>query len=282
MNTMRTFVLMAALTLLLILVGQALAGERGAVFALILAGAMNFGAYWFSDRVVLAMYRAQEVNEKEAPELHAMVHELALRAGIPVPKVYVIQNDTPNAFATGRNPEHAAVAVTTGILRILNRDELMGVLGHELSHVQNRDILIGTIAATFAGAISMIASMAKWGAIFGGGRDDEGGGGGNILFVFLFSMVASLAALLIQLAISRSREYQADEDGARLVGEPRYLARALDKLQRGVEQVPMEANPATAHMFIVNPLRGGGVMSLFSTHPPMEKRIQRLLGMSRS
>lgn len=282
MNTLKTGILMTVLTLLFIFVGQAIAGESGAVFAFLLAAAMNFGAYWFSDRVVLAMYGARQVSEAEAPELHAMVRELAQRGGLPMPKVYIMENEAPNAFATGRNPQHAAVAVTTGILRILNREELMGVLGHELSHIRNRDILIGTIAATMAGAISMMASMARWGAIFGGGRDDEEGGGGNILFVMLFSMIASVAAMLIQLAISRSREYLADEGGAQLVGEPRYLARALEKLHTGAELVPMDANPATAHMFIVNPLRGGGVLSLFSTHPPMEKRIQRLLAMARS
>lgn len=280
MNTLKTTILMTLLTLLLVFVGQALGGRQGAIIAFVLAGAMNFGAYWFSDRVVLAMYRAQEVDERGAPELHAMVRELALRAGLPMPRVYIIHNETPNAFATGRNPQHAAVAVTTGILRILNQQELMGVLGHELSHVRHRDILIGSIAATFAGAISILATMARWGAIFGGGGDDEEGGG-NILFVFLFSMIASMAAFLIQMAISRSREYLADEGGARLAGEPRYLASALEKLHRGVAQTPMDANPATAHMFIVNPLRGGGVMSLFSTHPPLEKRVQKLLSLSR-
>jgi heat shock protein HtpX len=283
MNTMRTFVLMAALTILLVLVGQAVGGQNGAIFAFVVAAAMNFGAYWFSDRVVLSMYGAQEVTQAEAPELHGMVRELARRAGLPMPRVYLIDSDTPNAFATGRNPEHGAVAVTTGIMRILNRDELMGVIGHELSHIAHRDILIGTIAATFAGAISMLASMAKWGAIFGGGRDnEEGSGGGNILVAIVFSMVASLAAVLIQMAISRSREFLADEGGARLAGDPRFLARALEKLERGVDRAPMDANPATAHMFIVNPLRGGGVLSLFSTHPPMEKRIARLLSMARS
>jgi heat shock protein HtpX len=282
MNTLKTGILMTALTLLFVLVGDAVGGRSGAMFAFFLAAAMNFGSYWFSDRIVLAMYGARQVSEAEAPELHSMVRELAQRGGLPMPKVYIMENEAPNAFATGRNPRHAAVAVTTGILRILDREELMGVLGHELSHIRNRDILIGSIAATMAGAISMIASMARWGAILGGGRDDdEGGGGGNILFVFLFSMIASVAAMLIQMAISRSREYLADEGGAQLVGEPRYLARALEKLHRGAELVPMDANPATAHMFIVSPLRGGGVLSLFSTHPPMEKRIQRLLAMAR-
>lgn len=280
MNTFRTALFMTVLTLLLVFVGRVLGGPNGMAIALMLAAVMNFGAYWFSDRMVLAMYGAREASPAEAPELHGMVRELASRAGLPVPKVYIIENDTPNAFATGRNPEHAAVAVTTGILRILNRQELMGVLGHEMTHVKNRDILIGTIAATFAGAISMLASMAQWGAFLGGGRsDEEGGGVGGLIGTLIFSFVASIAATLVQLAISRSREYLADEGGARLAGDPRYLAGALAKLERGVERIPMEANPATAHMFIVNPLRGGGVMSLFSTHPPIEERIRRLNAM---
>lgn len=278
MNSIKTGILMTILTLLFIFVGQALGGRNGAIFAFVLAVVMNFGAYWFSDHVVLTMYRAKEVGEEEAPELYSIVRELAHRAGLPMPRVCIIQNDTPNAFATGRNPQHAAVAVTSGILSILSRDELMGVLGHELTHVGNRDILISSVAATFAGAISILASMARWGAIFGGGRDDEGGG--NILFVFVFSMVAALAAMLIRMAISRSREYMADTGGAKLAGDPVYLARALEKLQRGVARVPMKANPSTAHMFIVNPLKGGGVNSLFSTHPPIEKRIERLMGMA--
>jgi heat shock protein HtpX len=200
-----------------------------------------------------------------------------------MPKVYIMENETPNAFATGRNPEHAAVAVTTGILRILSKEELMGVIGHELSHIRHRDILISTIAATIAGAISMLATMARWGAIFGGGRSDEeeGGGGGNILFVLIFSMVAAFAAMLIQMAISRSREYMADEGGAHL-SHPHYLARALGKLDVAAHKIPMQANPSTAHMFIVNPLKGGGVLSLFSTHPPIEERIARLEEMART
>jgi heat shock protein HtpX len=282
MNTLKTGFLMTLLTVLFILVGQAVGGQNGAVFAFILAAAMNFGAYWFSDRIVLAMYRAREVSEADAPQLYAMVRELTQRGGLPMPRVYVIPSEAPNAFATGRNPQNAAVAVTEGIMRLLSPEELMGVIGHELAHIRNRDILIGTIAATFAGAITILASIARWGAIFGMGRDDDEGGGGNILFVILFSMVASFAAMLIQMAISRSREYMADEAGARLVGEPRYLARALEKLHVGVARIPMEANPATAHMFIVNPLRGGGMMSLFSTHPPIEKRIERLLAMARA
>jgi heat shock protein HtpX len=244
---------------------------------------MNFFSYWFSDKIVLRMYGAREVSQGEAPELYGIVAELTSKASLPMPKVYIMENDTPNAFATGRNPEHAAVAVTTGILRILSRDELMGVIGHELSHIQHRDILIGTIAATMAGAISLIASMARWGAMFGGVRsdDEEGGGGGNILVVIIVSIFASIAAMLVQMAISRSREYLADEGGAHL-SHPLSLARALGKLEVAAQRVPMDANPSTAHMFIVNPLRGGGVLSLFSTHPPIEERIARLEEMARA
>jgi heat shock protein HtpX len=229
------------------------------------------------------MYKAQEVSQSEAPELYGVVAELTSKASLPMPKVYIIENDTPNAFATGRNPEHAAVAVTKGILRMLSKEELMGVIGHELSHIRHRDILISTIAATIAGAISMLASMARWGAIFGGGRSDEegGGGGGNFLVVLILTMIASIAAMLIQMAISRSREYLADEGGAHL-SHPHSLAKALGKLEMAAQKIPMEANPSTAHMFIVNPLRGGGVLSLFSTHPPIEERIARLEEMART
>jgi heat shock protein HtpX len=243
---------------------------------------MNFFAYWFSDKIVLRMYGAKQVTQSEAPELYQMVSELTNKASLPMPKVYIMENDTPNAFATGRNPEHAAVAVTTGILRILSKEELMGVIGHELSHVRNRDILISTIAATIAGAITLLARVAQWGAIFGGGgSSDDEGRGGNALFVLLFSIVAAFAAMLIQMAISRSREYLADEGGAHL-SHPLSLARALGKLEIASKRIPMEANPSTAHMFIVNPLRGGGVLSLFSTHPPMEERIARLEEMART
>jgi heat shock protein HtpX len=245
---------------------------------------MNFFSYWFSDKIVLRMYGAREVSQSEAPELYGIVAELTSKASLPMPKVYIMENDTPNAFATGRNPQHAAVAVTTGILRILSRDELMGVIGHELSHISHRDILISTIAATMAGAISILATMARWGAMFGGfGRsdDEEGGGGGNFLVVILVSIFASIAAMLIQLAISRSREYLADEGGAHL-SNPLSLAKALEKLEVASQRIPMKANPSTAHMFIVNPLRGGGVLSLFSTHPPIEERIARLEEMART
>jgi len=274
---------MLVLTGIFILVGTAIGGKSGAIYAFVFAGLMNFVMYWFSDKIVLRMYRAKEVSQGEAPELYQIVGELVNKASLPMPKVYIIENDTPNAFATGRNPEHAAVAVTTGILRILSKEEVMGVIGHELSHIKHRDILISTIAATMAGAISMLASMARWGAIFGVGRsnDEEGGGGGNFLFVLIFTMVASIAAMLIQMAISRSREYLADEGGARLA-HPLSLAKALGKLDMAAKRIPMEANPSTAHMFIVNPLRGGGVVSLFSTHPPIQERIARLEEMTRT
>lgn len=274
---------MLVLTGIFILVGTAIGGKSGAIYAFVFAGLMNFVMYWFSDKIVLRMYRAKEVSQGEAPELYQIVGELVNKASLPMPKVYIIENDTPNAFATGRNPEHAAVAVTTGILRILSKEEVMGVIGHELSHIKHRDILISTIAATMAGAISMLASMARWGAIFGVGRsnDEEGGGGGNFLFVLIFTMVASIAAMLIQMAISRSREYLADEGGARLA-HPLSLAKALGKLDMASKRIPMEANPSTAHMFIVNPLRGGGVISLFSTHPPIQERIARLEEMTRT
>jgi heat shock protein HtpX len=282
MNQFKTFFLMLVLMGVFILVGTAIGGRSGAIYAFIFAALMNFGMYWFSDKIVLRMYGAKQVSQGDAPELYQIVGELVNKASLPMPKVYIMQNDTPNAFATGRNPEHAAVAVTTGILRILSKEELMGVIGHELSHIQHRDILISTIAATMAGAISMLSYMARWGAIFGGGRsDEEGGGGGNILVVLLVSIFASVAAMLIQMAISRSREYMADEGGAHL-SHPLSLAKALGKLEVAAQRIPMEANPSTAHMFIVNPLRGGGVLSLFSTHPPIEERIAKLEEMART
>ena len=282
MNHFKTFLLMLVLTALLIVVGSVIGGKNGAIYFFIFAALINFVTYWFSDKIVLRMYGAKEVSQAEAPELYQIVGELVNKASLPMPKVYIMENDTPNAFATGRNPEHAAVAVTSGILRILSKEELMGVIGHELSHIQHRDILISTIAATIAGAISMLARVAQWGAMFGVGRsDDEEGGGGNFLFTLLFTIVASIAAMLIQMAISRSREYLADEGGAHL-SHPLSLARALGKLEIAAQRIPMEANPSTAHMFIVNPLRGGGVLSLFSTHPPIEERIARLEEMART
>jgi heat shock protein HtpX len=278
MNQIKTFILMALLTILLVWIGSLVGGRNGAIFALVFAGAMNFGVYWFSDRIVLKMYRAQAVTEAEQPLLHRIVRELALRGGIPMPKVYIIPQDAPNAFATGRNPQHAAVAVTSGIMKLLNEEELKGVLAHELSHVRHRDILIGTIAATIAGAISMIASFARWGAIFGG--DDREGGAAQLVIMLVLTTLAAIAAFLIQLAISRSREYHADEGGAQLAGNPLYLARALAKLDAGTKRIPMQVNPSTAHMFIVNPLTRKGVQGLFSTHPPIEKRIARLEAMA--
>ncbi len=276
-NRIKTFFLLAGLTVFLIFIGRLLGGDRGMLIAFLLALAMNFFSYWFSDKIVLKMYGAKEVSPGEAPELHHMVEELAQEAGIPKPKVYIIPNDSPNAFATGRNPQHAAVAATEGIMRLLTPTELKGVLAHEIGHVRNRDILIQTVAATLAGAIMILASMARWGAIFGLGRDDEEGPG--ILGLIALSIIAPLAAMLIQMAISRSREYLADESGARFSHNPESLARALEKLQMGVQRAPMEASPATAHMFIVNPLTGGAMMKLFSTHPPIEERIARLRAM---
>jgi heat shock protein HtpX len=282
MNRFKTFLLMLVLTVLLVIVGSAIGGRSGAVYAFVFAALMNFFSYWFSDKIVLRMYGAKEVTQSEAPQLYGIVAELTSKASLPMPKVYIMENETPNAFATGRNPEHAAVAVTSGIMRILSKEELMGVIGHELSHIQHRDILISTIAATMAGAISMLATMARWGAMFGGMRsDDNEGRGGNMLVVLFVSIFASIAAMLIQLAISRSREYYADEGGAHL-SHPLSLAKALGKLEMASQRIPMQANPSTAHMFIVNPLRGGGVLSLFSTHPPIEERIARLEEMAKT
>jgi heat shock protein HtpX len=286
MNGFRTTILLAALTALVVWIGQMVGGPNGAVLALIIAGAMNFFSYWFSDKIVLKMYGAQEITANDDPELYGLVQDLTTRAGLPMPRVYIIPEETPNAFATGRNPEHAAVAVTQGIRRILNKRELAGVLGHELSHVKHRDILISSIAATLAGAISYLAYMAQWGMMFGGGRDrEEGGGGGNILSLLFMMIVAPLAAMLIQMAVSRSREYGADDGGAKVTGDPLALASALRKLQMGAQNIPMQVNDATAnataHMFIVNPLTGGGLANLFSTHPPMEERIARLEAMAK-
>lgn len=279
-NHVRTTVLMALLTVMILLIGQWIGGRQGMVIALLVAAGMNFFSYWFSDKIVLRMYNAREVGPQDGPELYGMVQELCRRANLPLPKVYVIPQEAPNAFATGRNPEHAAVAVTEGLLKRMNREEAMGVLAHELAHVKNRDILIGSIAATMAGAIMMLADMARWSAIFGGGRRDpeEGGGGGGGLGLILMSIIAPLAAMLIQMAISRSREYLADATGAGFAGTPEGLARALEKLGAYSKRLPMDASPATAHMFIVNPLSGRSLMSLFSTHPPLEERIARLRG----
>ena len=279
MNNIKTLFLLVALTLVLVWAGGAFGGKNGMTIALIIALGLNLFAYWFSDKLVLRMYGAKEVTEAEAPELFGIVRRLSRKAQMPMPKVYMIEQDQPNAFATGRNPKHAAVAVTTGIMRILSRDELTGVIGHELAHISHRDILISTIAATMAGAISYLAQMAQWAAIFGGRSDDEEGGSPVAALVMM--IVGPIAALLIQMAISRSREYVADEGGARLAGNPRYLSSALKKLHTASQQIPMQqATPATSHMFIVNPLTGGGLLKLFSTHPPMEERVARLESMS--
>jgi heat shock protein HtpX len=277
-NTIKTTVLLAALTALFILIGGMLGGEHGMVIAFLLAGVMNFASYWWSDKIVLRMYGAQQVSETDAPEFHRLVRRLAQQAGLPMPKVYIIPTETPNAFATGRNPEHAAVAATQGILRILTPDELEGVMAHELGHVRNRDILISSIAATLAGAVMMLANMARYAAFFGGARgdDEEGGGAGGIVGMLFLAVLAPLAAMLIQMAVSRAREYLADAAGAQISRKPWALASALDKLDRSAKRLPLEANPATAHMFIVNPLHGSSLLSLFSTHPPVEERIARL------
>jgi heat shock protein HtpX len=285
MNGFRTTMLLAALTALVVWIGHMFGGPNGAVMALIIAGAMNFFSYWFSDKIVLKMYGGQQITANDDPELYGLVQELAGRGGLPMPKVYIIPDESPNAFATGRNPQHAAVAVTQGIRRILTKRELAGVLGHELSHVKNRDILIGSIAATLAGAISYLAQMAQWAAIFGGGSRDREEGGSNIFGLLFMMIVAPLAAMLIQMAVSRSREYMADAGGAKISGDPLALASALRKLHMGVQNIPMEASPATqnatAHMFIVSPLSGGSFASLFSTHPAMEERIRRLEAMAK-
>jgi len=276
MNSVKTIGLMMGLTALLVLIGGYLGGRHGMIVALAFATIMNLFSYWFSDKIVLAMYRAQEVDEATAPTLFRVVRGLAEKAGMPMPRVYIIPQAQPNAFATGRDPKHAAVAATQGLLQLMDEQELEGVIAHELSHVRNRDILIGTIAATLAGAVMILARMAQFAAIFGGGgrdRDEERGGGLGLIFVAIFG---AIAAALIQLAISRSREYQADASGARLSGDPHGLARALSALERATQRVPMEANPATSHMFIVNPFGGGGLVRLFSTHPPIEDRIARL------
>jgi heat shock protein HtpX len=271
-NTLKTTFLMALLTVLLVTAGGAFGGQQGMVIALVFAAVMNGVSYWFSDRIVLRMYGAKEVESRQAPKLHAIVQELAQRANMPMPKLYLLPSATPNAFATGRNERHAAVAVTEGILRLLDESELRGVLAHELSHVKNRDILVGTIAATMAGAISMLANMAHWGMIFG----NRGQNRGHPIVTLLMIILAPLAALFVQMAISRRREYGADSTGASISADPLSLANALRKLQRGVERIPMEVNPATAHLFIVNPLLGGGLRNLFSTHPPIEERVRRL------
>lgn len=273
MNTLKTTFLMALLTVLLVFLGNAIGGQSGAMMAFILAAGMNFFSYWYSDKLVLRTYRAQEVSEAQAPQLYTIVRRLSQRAHLPMPKVYIIPNDTPNAFATGRDPNHAAVAVTEGIMRMLSEDELEGVIAHELAHIKNRDILISSVAATIAGAINMLY---YFGLFFGGSDDDDG----NPIVGLLMIIIAPIAAMLIQMAISRSREFGADRVGAGICGKPMSLASALENLERGVERIPMNATPTSAHMFIVNPLRGGGIRSLFSTHPSTQERVRRLREMS--
>ncbi|NUM71751.1 MAG: zinc metalloprotease HtpX [Ignavibacteriaceae bacterium] len=274
MNSLKTVFFMSLMTALFVVIGNLLGGNFGMIIGLGFAVVMNFGSYWFSDKIVLSMYGARQVDAASAPKLYLMVERLARNANLPMPKVYVMNNDTPNAFATGRNPKNAAVAVTTGILRLINDQELEAVIGHELAHVKNRDILIGSVAATFAGAITMIANMAQWAMIFGRSDDEDSGGliGGLVMMI-----VAPIAATMLQMAISRSREYIADRDGAQIAGNPMALASALAKLHNMNHDHPIQgAGPATAHMFIINPLSGGGVFKLFSTHPPVEERIKRL------
>jgi heat shock protein HtpX len=278
-NMLKTGVLLGVLTALFVVIGYALGGQQGMVVAFALAVAMNMFSYWFSDKIVLAMYGARPISEAEAPRLYAIVRRLATRAQIPMPPVYLIPTDAPNAFATGRSPDHAAVAVTEGIMRILDEDELEGVLAHELSHVRNRDVLISTIAATLAGAITYLAHMMQWAAFFGGGRSSDDEEGGSPWAMLLLAILAPFAAMLVQLAVSRAREYQADASGARLAGRSSGLAKALEKLETAARAEPMPANPATAHLFIVNPLSGQTLMRLFSTHPPTEERIRRLRAM---
>ena len=277
-NQFKTAILLTAMTVFIILIGQMLGGRQGMIMAFVFAGAMNFFSYWFSDRIVLKMYRAREVDASQAPDLYAMVQRLSRNAGLPMPRVFVIPQETPNAFATGRNPDHAVVAVTEGLTKLLNPSEIEGVLAHELGHVKNRDILIGTIAATRAGAVMMRASMARWSAIFGGGRGDGEDGRLGGIGLIVMALLAPIGAMIIQMAISRSREYVADATGAAIAGRPDGLAAALEKLGAYSNRLPMHANPSTAHMFIVNPLSGGNLQKLFSTHPPIEERVAKLRG----
>jgi heat shock protein HtpX len=277
-NTVKTALLLGALTGLLMLIGDLIGGRGGVFIAFIFAMILNFGSYWFSDKIVLKMYHAQEVSESSARDLFSIVRNLALKAQLPMPRVYIIPEEAPNAFATGRNEKHAVVAVTEGIMKILNKEELEGVIAHELSHIKNRDMLIGSIAATLAGAIVMLAHMAQWAAIFGGGRSDDDDGGG-IIGLIAMAILAPIAAALIQMAISRSREYLADANGAGITKNPYGLAGALEKLAKASQIIPLDAQPSTAHLFIVNPLSGKLLMNLFSTHPPLENRIARLKSM---
>jgi heat shock protein HtpX len=274
-NNLKTVLLLGLLTGIILYIGS-FWGEQGLAIALVMSVAMNFASYFFSDKIALSMYRAQPVTREQSPELYRILDYLCARQGIPMPKIYIIPEDSPNAFATGRNPQHASVAVTQGAMRLLNEDELTGVLAHEISHVKNRDILISSVAATLAGVIMWIATMARFAAFFGGGRDRDDEGGGALGFLITI-IVAPLAAMLIQLWISRTREYQADAGGAEAAGTPNGLASALRKLENYSKRIPMEASPSTAHMFIMHPFSGRSLMNLFSTHPPTQKRIERLL-----
>ncbi len=275
MNNFKVFLLMGLLSVILVLIGAAVGGQNGAMLFFLISLAMNFFSYYFSDKVAISMTRSQPVSEREAPELYNIVRRLTQRAGLPMPRLYVTPSPQPNAFATGRNPANSAVAVTEGLLHLLNRTELEGVLAHELAHIKNRDVLVGTIAATFAGAITMLANIIQWGAIFGMGRDDDDGGAG-FLGAILLAIIAPIAAMIIQMAISRSREYGADESGARFAGNTDGLASALLKLESTARRIPMQVNPAASHLFIVNPLSGQSMARLFSTHPPIADRVERL------
>jgi len=279
LNGLKTAMLLGALTGALVIFGGILGGQSGMVIALVLAAGMNFFAYWSSDKIVLATHGAKQVDRDQAPVLHEILEGLTARAGLPMPKVYIVSSDAPNAFATGRNPQHAAVACTTGLLRLLDRNELEGVLAHELAHVRNRDILISSVAATLAGAITLLASMAKWGAIFGGFGGRDGDRGGNLFQILAMAILAPIAAGVIQMAVSRSREYQADATGAAMVGNPYGLASALQKLENQGKRVPpLQVSPSMNHLYISNPLSGRSMLKLFSTHPPIQERIRRLLG----
>ena len=281
MNTLKSLFLLAFLSAILVLVGGVIGGKNGAMVALVLAGVMNFVSYWWSDKIVLRMYKASEVGRDDAPELYSDVEELAQIAGLPMPRVYVIPEQAPNAFATGRDPHHSAVAVTQGIMRLLNRSELKGVIAHELAHIRNRDILIGSVAATIAGAITYLAYVAQFAAIFGGGGGNRRGGG--MLGLLAMAIIAPMAAMIVRMAISRTREFGADKTGAEICGNPLYLADALRKLQAGASRIPLQVSEqtaeSTAHMMIVSPMIGGGFAKLFSTHPPTEERVARLEAM---
>lgn len=277
MNNLKALALMSSLSVLLVLLGNAVGGKNGAILFFIISLGMNFFSYYYSDKLVIKMTGSREVNEHDAPQIHAMIRKLTGRAGIPMPKVYVTPSKQPNAFATGRNPDNSAIAVTEGLLKILNQDEVEGVIAHEIAHIKNRDILIGTMAASLAGAISMIASVAQWGAMLGGlGGNSDDEDGGSFIGTIAMAIVAPIAAMIIQMAISRSREYLADETGARLAGKPEGLSRALLKLEAASRNTPMDVNPAAAHMFIVNPLSGISLAGLFSTHPPIAERVNKL------